>query len=750
MEQIDAVHREIQSALKAAAEKDPDSKEAACVDGFRVFADKLKAYTVYVAGFEAASEELHRWELEEPDVVLFLEERKSKSQESLTLAALLIQPVQRLCRYPLLFAEVLKNTPVTHVEYAPTKEAHEVLENVTQWINAEKRREFNTQRMQQLESQLVGAEFELLIPGRSVVLEGMYRVAEIASFEAVPFAKVIVFNDSLVWARPAKNKTDVFKYEGRILFDRFTKTERIGLDVVRVESREAMRLLQAKDPLATEHLHTVLNEAVTARAQLLTSVHKKRSEAAKNERDRLVAKVETLEKELDASRRHSEVQTKRIALLTQMMIEMCAAAKREVPAELQLPAGPPSPNGNLGAAEETRSPNVGRHQLSAMSRMSKLSNSPKLNAEITPFVVVANEDYLSEDPEELSFAFGELLLLTHDCGDYFLGRPLEGEVFTEKKVAPSKVAQTVKRGNAFVRSSDAVVVSDKVNRDKRSGNFLLDVARATLTRSDAGSKYVKAARSSQDITGGTSQTASPHFRKKGNTGSRTMGSPTTTSDGVVELAPGVLDHSQEVLVKQGWLRMMGGVRKHWKRRYVFLSETNLYYYENDKIAGKKPLGMVAVSEMGSLERLKKFDDGFQLAFGDQLWELRGETAEEASEWMAAIEEGIAKDKSKGPLTPMLRTASIFTRRRVNSDAAMRQPQISAPISTSQESVSLRKNTEPVRPLSMNVASPYASFLAPVATVSAPAGLPLVTSPPAMVKAPPVAVEEAFDSDVYDL
>ncbi len=771
VEQIELVHREIQVALKASAEKTADKEGEArdehVVEVFKTYAERLKLYSEYTAGFEEASEELHRWEVEEPEVAAFLEERKVKNQDGLTLAALLIQPVQRICRYPLLFGEVLKNTLPTDPEYERIREAQDLLENVTQWINEQKRKEFNEQRLHELEAQLQGGELDIAIPGRTVVLEGLYRVAEIASFETLSFVKVIVFNDSMLWARAAKTKSEVFKYEGHLVFDRNTKTERIGLDVVRVQTQDKMRLLQARDSLATEHLHTVMNEAITARAALLSAVHATRTASAKLERDRLKEKVETMERELEAARRLSEMQQRRIASLTQLLQEACVAAGRDLPAEATLPLSVTV--GASNGLEEMRSPSLARHglQVSNVSKMNKLSPSPKMThmrelTEMVPIVVVTNQDFVSEDPEELSFAFGELLLLSMDLGEYFMGRPFEGEVFPEKKVWGHMISQTVKRGNTHVRSSEAPVVGgDKVNKEKKSGNFLLDVARATLRGSD--SIRVKAARSSQDLTA-----PSPGFRKKAPGGSnRASAAPTTTSEGVVEQAPGVLDHSQEVIVKQGWLRLISGVRRKWKKHYVFLSENNMYYYENERIAGKKPLGMMPLSDLGTVERSKKYDDGFQMPFTEQMWELRGETAEEAGEWIAAVEK-VVRERAKTVLTAVLRTSAVFGPKRAFSEAVIKQPspqvspptlvsstatvpQISSPIAVSLPVPLIVESPKSVIPGPVRQASttsPYASFLSPSAGAAATLSAP--TTPPSPSERSEYDTEEAFDSDVYDL
>ena len=742
VEQIESVHREIQASLRPSSSGDARELSDSLVAVFKAFADRLKVYSVYIAGFEGAADELRRWEREEPEVAAFLEERKTKHPEGLPLAALLIQPVQRICRYPLLFGEALKNTSPTHPDYESIREALEQLEHVTHWINDEKRKEFNAHRMQQLEAQVEGFELDLVIPGRHVIWEGTYRVAEAVGMDPQTF-KVILFNDSLFWLRPLKKSTESFKYEGHVMFDRVTRTERTGLDLVRLENQTMTRFIQCKDLLATEHLHTILSEAVTTRAEFLKQVHKKRADSAKNEKDRLFNKLSTMEKELEYNKRLVEAQAKKIAAWQQWAATL--PSSEPIPAELLAVVSVP-------ASEDTTPRNA---LLTSMSRSKNLSPSPKmthmnamLTAEMAPTVVLANEDFLSEDPEELSFSFGELLLLVQDLGDYFLGRPLEGEVFTEKRVQPHMVSLTVKKGNNYVRSIDlgggggggsggGGSGSDKIGRDKKSGNFLLDVARATL-RPESPARTAKPARASNDVL--PQMVGSPSFRKKTLTSSRNSAAqPTRDSDGMVELAPGVPDHSQEVMLKQGWLRKLGGVRKNWKRRFFFLSESHLYYYENDKIAGKKPLGVLALSDVYTVERSKKFDDGFNVPSPDRMWEFRGESPEEANDWIVALDK-LIKKRVKDTVAQIVQTK----RGRRVSDTASKSQEQDQLMQNPPHTPSPAKSNSLV-PLTPEPRTPSPTPSPSTVTVAAAAAAAATVVPEVTTKE-----EDAFDQDVYDL
>ncbi|GAA5882333.1 hypothetical protein JCM3774_005072 [Rhodotorula dairenensis] len=66
------------------------------------------------------------------------------------LAPLLIKPVQRICKYPLLISQLLKNTPDTFPYYDELKAGLESVMRVTDKVNEEKRRQDNAQAVKDL------------------------------------------------------------------------------------------------------------------------------------------------------------------------------------------------------------------------------------------------------------------------------------------------------------------------------------------------------------------------------------------------------------------------------------------------------------------------------------------------------------------------------------------------------------------------------------------------------------------------
>jgi FYVE, RhoGEF and PH domain containing 3 len=68
------------------------------------------------------------------------------------LESLLIQPVQRIPRYRLLFAELIKYTPKDHPDYAPSAKALRKIEEVAIYVNESVRDKENQERLALIES----------------------------------------------------------------------------------------------------------------------------------------------------------------------------------------------------------------------------------------------------------------------------------------------------------------------------------------------------------------------------------------------------------------------------------------------------------------------------------------------------------------------------------------------------------------------------------------------------------------------
>jgi len=107
---------------------------------FIEWAPKFEIYSDYCNNFCLAQHELGR--LEKLDSFSSLAEtcRKSRGLIDLKVADFLLVPIQRICKYKILFQDLIKNTKASHPDYKYCKDALVEIENITQKINDSKKK----------------------------------------------------------------------------------------------------------------------------------------------------------------------------------------------------------------------------------------------------------------------------------------------------------------------------------------------------------------------------------------------------------------------------------------------------------------------------------------------------------------------------------------------------------------------------------------------------------------------------------
>jgi RhoGEF domain/PH domain len=118
--------------------------------------DFLKIYSIYAANHEHAVKTVDE-QMRSNKAFANICEDASKQPEcrALDLSSFLIKPVQRLCKYPLLFRELLKETPEDHTDYANLVYCHEQLSQVADFVNERKRAAEDSVRLLWLRRRLV-------------------------------------------------------------------------------------------------------------------------------------------------------------------------------------------------------------------------------------------------------------------------------------------------------------------------------------------------------------------------------------------------------------------------------------------------------------------------------------------------------------------------------------------------------------------------------------------------------------------
>uniref|UniRef100_A0A6B2KY98 DH domain-containing protein n=1 Tax=Arcella intermedia TaxID=1963864 RepID=A0A6B2KY98_9EUKA len=93
----------------------------------------LRLYTSYIKGYEKSLEILAEEKEQNKQLAKFLEEKeKAPECKGLNLGDYLIKPVQRMCKYPLLFRELLDATPPDHSDFNNVKLTKRSFESVTE------------------------------------------------------------------------------------------------------------------------------------------------------------------------------------------------------------------------------------------------------------------------------------------------------------------------------------------------------------------------------------------------------------------------------------------------------------------------------------------------------------------------------------------------------------------------------------------------------------------------------------------
>ncbi|KAI8985858.1 hypothetical protein BDB01DRAFT_786574 [Pilobolus umbonatus] len=170
-------------------------------DVFLKHADSLNCYSRYCRNQSYATKFLQKKREEDQWFEVFLKTAQGRPEcRSLDLSHFLLEPVQRITRYPLLLRHILEVTPKQHPDYVLIRSALSKAEEVLSNVNEETRRFENEQKMSELSRiiDMEGAE-RLNIPGREYVMDG-------ALFKAKSGRKLhgYLFNDILILTEPLK------------------------------------------------------------------------------------------------------------------------------------------------------------------------------------------------------------------------------------------------------------------------------------------------------------------------------------------------------------------------------------------------------------------------------------------------------------------------------------------------------------------------------------------------------------------
>ncbi|KAL6052949.1 Rho guanine nucleotide exchange factor (GEF) 17, variant 2 [Balamuthia mandrillaris] len=170
--------------------------------------DLFKLYAVYCSNQPIIMTELTKLKTKYPPFKEFLDEAFRNPQcRLLELHSFLIHPLQRICKYPLLLKELLKNTPEDHPDHKDLKEALERISEVVDLINERTRQVKNVADVTEIENSIQGGEaLNLAQRDRSVVRQAEMKYWDLNARSKLKdkCVNLVVLNDTLLILNKAK------------------------------------------------------------------------------------------------------------------------------------------------------------------------------------------------------------------------------------------------------------------------------------------------------------------------------------------------------------------------------------------------------------------------------------------------------------------------------------------------------------------------------------------------------------------
>ncbi|XP_054453601.1 rho guanine nucleotide exchange factor 9-like [Anoplopoma fimbria] len=194
----------------------------------------------------------------------------------------LLTPVQKICKYPLQLAELLKYTAQEHSDYRYVAAALAVMRNVTQQINERKRRLENIDKIAQWQASVLDWEGDDILDRSSELI----YTGEL-SWIYQPYGRsqqrvFFLFDHQLVLCKKDLIRRDILYYKGRIDMDRYDVRDALDGrdDDFNVSVKNAFKLCN-KD---SEEIHIFLAKKPEEKIRWLRAFHEERKMVQEDEK----------------------------------------------------------------------------------------------------------------------------------------------------------------------------------------------------------------------------------------------------------------------------------------------------------------------------------------------------------------------------------------------------------------------------------------------------------------------------------
>nr|XP_037285480.1 mucin-5AC-like [Rhipicephalus microplus] len=184
----------------------------------RVFLEhkqEFKIYSEYCNNHPLAVSELQELYADSKYVHFFEACRLLQDMIDISLDGFLLTPVQKICKYPLQLAELLKYTRPEHADYHAVREALAAMKGVAQMVNERKRRMECLEKLAEWQSSVFNWEGPDLLDTSSMLVHSgeAVRVSSLWSRDVV---SLFLFDNLLVYCKKDIIKRNTLSYKGRL------------------------------------------------------------------------------------------------------------------------------------------------------------------------------------------------------------------------------------------------------------------------------------------------------------------------------------------------------------------------------------------------------------------------------------------------------------------------------------------------------------------------------------------------------